>query len=294
MLQFTPRSCLAGIGLLAASIVCAPAQAALLQARGPSSALAFDTQLSGAALIYDANYFSAGEGRLIVLASGSSLLGPGVSGSNGIAGTAPSQLYLGAGDTLRDRVLELRLNNVTGALVSGTVFIPRDNNSAATGTAGDSWTTSGTVTAFGASDYAASGINTFDLRWGVNSHDFSDVQANPSLVGGTVSCAAGLGGCGMGYLRFSTAGIAFMSSTSNARVNYGVDWVRGAGVTSGGVPNAQLGPFDDGIASSAYLNNAVSADVFITPVPVPQPWILLAAGLAGLVPLTRRRLARNW
>ena len=289
-----PFGSIAGICLAAALAVPAPAQAALLQAQGPSSTLAFGSQLSGATLIYDANYFDASQGRLMILASGSSLLGPGVPGSNGMAGTAPSQLNLNASDTLHDRVVELRLNNATGALIAGSVFIPRDNNSLATDTAGDSWTATGAVTAFGASDYAAAGTNSFDLRWGVDSYDFSDVQADPALSGGTASCATGLGGCGMGYLRFSTTGIAFLANAADAPVNYGVDWVRGAGVISGSVPNAQLGTFDDGIATSAYLNNAVSANVFVTPVPVPQPWALLAAGLAGLVPLVRRRLARDW
>jgi|GEM_PF-2232660 len=269
------------------------AHAALLQASGPSESTAFDSQLTTSALIYDANFYSASQGRLVIVASGSSLRGPGVPGSNGIAGTAPSQLYLNAGDQLRDLIIELRLHNSTGALISGSVVIPRDNNSAAAGTAGDSWTAAGAVTAFGWSDYVAAGTNTFDLRWGVNSYDFSDVVANPGLVGGSATCNVGSGGCAMGYMRFSTAGIAFTANTTNAPVNFGIDWVRGASVISGSTPNAQLGTYDDGIAAAAYLNNAVTADVFLTPVPLPTPLALLAVGLAAVVPLMRRRMAQD-
>jgi hypothetical protein len=144
------------------------AEGALLQSSGPSTTVAFDSTLTSASLIYDANYYSATEGRLVIVASGSSLAGPGVTGG-------PAQTYLGAGDSLKDLALTLRLRNTDGALVSGSVNLPGDNNSAA-----DSWTMAGSVTAFGWSDYVAAGTNTFDLRWGVNSYDFSDVSANPA------------------------------------------------------------------------------------------------------------------
>ena len=94
----------------------ATSQAALLQGAGPSASVAFDSTLSTAALIYDYNYFSATEGRLVILATGTSLRGPGVP-----TATAPFQSYLGSGDTLRDAVIQMRINNSTGALVSGSV-----------------------------------------------------------------------------------------------------------------------------------------------------------------------------
>ncbi len=278
-----------GLSALAAS----QAHAALLQSQGPSISSSFDTQLTGAALIYDANHFNATTGRLLVVAQGSSLRGPGVPGSNGLAGLAPSQLYQGSGDTLRDLVLELQIDNRNGALIAGSVVVPADNNSAATGTAGDSWTMAGTVTAFAWSDYVAAGTNTFDLTWSATRYDFSDVAANPGLLDRPASCSASPDLCGFGYMRFATSGVAFTSTTPNAPVNFGVDWVRGSGVISGSTPNASLGTLDDGIATSAYLNNLVTADVFLTPVPAPAPLALMAAGLALLVPLMRRRLARD-
>jgi hypothetical protein len=257
------------------------AEGALLQSSGPSTTVAFDSTLISASLIYDANFYSATEGRLVIVASGSSLAGPGVTGG-------PAQTYLGAGDSLKDLALTLRLRNTDGALVSGSVNLPGDNNSAA-----DSWTMAGSVTAFGWSDYVAAGTNTFDLRWGVNSYDFSDVSANPALVGGTSTCTGSNGSCGMGYMRFATSGIGFTSATTGAPVNFGIDWVRGAGVISGSTPSATLGTFDDGIANTAYANNAVTGDIFLTPVPTPGSMALMAASLAALVPLMRRRLRRD-
>jgi len=267
--------------------------AALLQAQGPSTSVAFDTQLTNPALIYDANYYAATTGRLLIVAQGSTLRGPGVPGSNGLPGTAPSQLYLSAGDTLRDVVLSLQIDNRNGQLLGGSVLVPADNNAAASGLTGDSWTMAGTVNAFGWSDYVAAGTNTFDLAWTATQYDFSDVAANPGLVDRPVSCNAANSPCGFGYMRFATTGIAFVAASPGAAVDFRVDWVRGGGVISGSTPNAQLGTFDDGIAASAYANNAVSADVFLTPVPVPAPLALMAMGLAMLVPLVRRRLGRD-
>lgn len=271
-----------------------PAQAALVATTAPSTTVAFDSQLSpgGTALIYDANYYSATEGRLVVLTSGSTLSGPGVPGSNEISGNAPGQNYLGAGDTLRDPVITMRINNTTGAFIDGTVNLPADNNAALANTTGstvanDSWTFSGYITNFGVAENAGSSSNTFDARWFANAYNFNDVVANPALSvpGALQACINGPGQCGYGYLRFSTAAIPFLGGVGTG-VNFGVDWVRGSGLTG---PNAQLGTFDDGIAASAFASQTVNADVFVTPVPIPGALLLFAGGLAGLLPLARRR-----
>lgn len=263
-----------------------PAQAALVQSTTPSVTTWLDTQLTGAALIYDANFYGTTEGRLVIVATGNTLAGPGV------PAPAPGQSYLGATDQLRDEMLTLRINNTNGALVSGTVSVKPSND----GLANDSWQFVGTVTAFGFADNSGATTNTFDARFQVNSYNLSDVVQG--LVGTPTSlhpnaptiCAVTDPFCGFGYLRFGTSGIAFTGGVGTG-VNFGVDWVRGASVITGTTPNAQLGTFDDGIAAAAYVNNAVTTDIFMT-VPVPGAFALFAAGLLGLGPLARRRQRR--
>lgn len=268
-----------------------PAQAALVGTAVPSSSVAFDSQLTSPSLIYDANFYSATEGRLVLLASGSSLKGPGVPGSNGIAGSAPSQTYLGSGDALKDLVLSIRINNVTGALVSGSVFIPRDNNSASTNTStGDSWTYSGSITRFGSTGTAGATValnsNTFDAYYTVDSYDFSDVAANPALVGAPTTCTStpsvSCGGAVESYLRFGTGAIALNGDS----VAFGSDFVRGAGVSTA---NTSLGAYINGINAAAFNTSAVSTDVTLTPIPVPAAFGLMAFGLSALAPALRRR-----
>ena len=261
----------------------ATSQAALLQGAGPSASVAFDSTLSTAALIYDYNYFSATEGRLVILATGTSLRGPGVP-----TATAPFQSYLGSGDTLRDAVIQMRINNSTGALVSGSVSVPADNVAAG---AADSWSYAGSITNLGVADNGGDTVNTFDARWFADGYNFSDVVADPALSvpGAPTVCSTGAGRCGYGYLRFSTAAIPFLGGVGSG-LNFGADWVRGAGLTG---PNAQLGTYDDNIAAAAFAAQAVTADVFLAPVPTPGSFALMAAGLAALVPLVRRRLVRD-
>lgn len=269
---------------LAGASLAAAAQAALLQVAGPSVSTAFDSQLSSAALIYDFNFYSATEGRLVVMASATSLSGPGVpTGSS-----APSQFYLGATDTLRDVVIQMRINNSTGALVSGSVSVPADNLASG---AADSWSYGGTITNFGVAENSGSTVNTFDARWFADGYNFSDVVANPALSvpGAPQVCSTGAGLCGYGYLRFSTAAVPFLGGVGTG-VNFATDWVRGAGLSS---PNPALGTYDDGIATAAFAAQAVSADVFLTPVPTPGSFALMAAGMLALLPLMRRRLARD-
>lgn len=285
--MFNPRQVLVVVALGVLGAASTPAQAALVNpAGGPSTAVAFDTKLSTAALIYDANYYGATEGRLVVLASGATLLGPGVPTGSG----TPSQTYLNASDQLRDLVLEVRISNTNGAFISGSVLVPRDiNYPGGSGNTADSWTFSGALTSFGFSANPGAGTtNTFDAYWGVNSYDFSDVAANPGSIGAPATCTLGNGGCGQGYLRIGSDRIPFTGGAGSA-VDFSVDWVRGTGVISGSTPNAQLGSFDDGIATSAYGNYATSADLFVTPVPIPGALALFAGGLAGLLPVARRR-----
>lgn len=275
----------AAAALLVLGACCAPvSQAALLQSTGPSASVAFDSTLSTAALIYDFNYFSATEGRLVILATGTTLRGPGVP----TGGSTPGQTYLGAGDTLRDVVIQMRINNSSGAFVSGSVSVPADN--VAAGSA-DSWSYAGAITNFGVADNGGDSVNTFDARWFADGYNFSDVVANPALSvpGAPAVCSTGGGQCGYGYLRFSTATVPFLGGGGSS-VNFGTDWVRGAGLSG---PNAQLGSYDDNIAAAAFSAQAVTADVFLTPVPTPGSFALMAAGLAALVPLVRRRLARD-
>lgn len=295
--MFKLRNLLAALAVAAVgAIACLPAHAALVQTFTPSTGTAFDTTLqgSGNVLIYDANYYSATEGRLVVLTNGSTLAGPGVPGSNGIAGSAPGQNYLGGpggADTLRDVVITMRINNATGALISGTVNVPVDVNAAAANTtsggvvANDSWSYSGFITNFGVAANDGGGANTFDARWFATAYDFSDVVANPSLSvpGAPQACTNAAGQCGYGYLRIGTSGVPFLGGTGTG-VNFGIDWVRGIGA-----PNAQLGTYDDNIAASAFVANPVLSDVFLTPVPIPAALVLFAGGLAGLLPIARRR-----
>jgi hypothetical protein len=286
MLKFKRILAGAAMGVVGLAAM-APVHAALLQSTTPSVTTWLDTTLSGVALIYDANFYSATDGRLVIVASGNTLQGPGVP-----TGTPPGQIYLGAGDQLRDEMLSLRINNSSGALVSGTVSVKPSND----GVANDSWQFVGNVTAFGFADNSGGTTNTFDARFRVNSYNLSDVAQG--LVGpGSINpnapliCAVTDPFCGYGYLRFGTSGIAFTGGVGTG-VNFAVDWVRGAGVISGNTPNAQLGTFDDGIATAAYLNNAVTSDIFMT-VPVPGAFALFAAGLVGLGPMVRRRARRS-
>jgi hypothetical protein len=277
---------MAALGAIAAP----PAQAALVGALSPSnlnvpsSAAWLDTTLSGVALIYDANFYSATEGRLVMLASGNTLAGPGVPAA------APGQSYFGAGDALRDEMLVLRINNTNGALVSGTVSVKPSND----GLANDSWQFVGSVTAFGSADYAGAASNTFDARFNVNSYDLSDVVQGLVGPGGlhpntpTVCSIPAQSYCGHGYVRINAANIAYLGATNGAGVNFGVDWVRGAGVVAAGAANSQLGPWDDTIAIGAYANDAVTSDIFMT-VPVPGALALFGLGLLGLGPVARRR-----
>ncbi len=274
-----------------------PAQAALVQSTAPSVTTWLDTNLSGVALIYDANFYSTTEGRLVVLASGNSLRGPGVPNNNvagpnpALPGAIPAQIYLGP-DQFRDPMITLRINNQTGALVSGTVSVTASNDAVPN----DSWSFLGTITQFGFSERNGTATtNTFDARFTVNSYDLSDVvqglvgpaSQNPSAP--TV-CLATNPWCGMGYLRIGADLVPFLGG-ANSAVNFAADWVRGVGVITGTTPNPQLGTFDDGIAAAAYNNAAVSSDIFMT-VPVPGAFALFAAGLLGLGPLARRRRHR--
>ena len=266
-----------------------PAQGALVQTTTPSTTTWLDTTLSsGAAMIYDANFYSATEGRLVILASGNTLLGPGV------PATAPAQIYLGGTDTVRDPMITMRIQNTTGALVSGTVSVTPSND----GGPNDSWSFLGTITQFGFSERNGAATNgTFDARFKVDSYDLSDVAQG--LVGGASSlhpnaptvCPATQPFCGFGYLRIGWDGVPFLGGSGSA-VNFATDWVRGTGVINGTTPNAQLGTFDDGIALTAYSNTGVTTDIFMT-VPVPGAFALFAAGLLGLGPLARRRQRRD-
>lgn len=279
---------LACCGMAAAVATVAPARAALVESTTPSTSVAFDSQLSTPALIYDANFYSATEGRMVLLATGASLRGPGVQGSNGILGTPPGQSYLNATDQLRDLVVSIRIDNRTGALISGTVNVPRDASEPSATL--DSWSYSGYITAFGfAERNGTATTNTFDVRWFADAYDFTDVAANPSLgvPGSPASCSAGAGGCGYGYLRIGADAVPFYGGAGSG-INFATDWVRGSGLSG---PNAQLGAFDDNIAAGAFSANGVTADVFLTPVPVPGAALLLAGGLVGLLPFTRRRQA---
>jgi hypothetical protein len=262
-----------------------PARAQLLGETLPPQSLAFDTKASSPVLIYDHDYYGATQGRLVVLAIGSSLTGPGVN-----AGT--TQLYLG--DGLRDALFDLRINN-DGSFVSGSVLVPRDPGYAAAGT--DSWTMAGLFTAMGSnnalSGSGTSAVTVIDARWAAGSYDFTDLI--PALA---QSCSGG--NCGQGGLIIN-AGNAQVP-VSSGRVDFGVDWVRGTGVVdSYGNPVTtvanQLGAafgndprnFVYGIAASAYANSNVSLDLFVTPIPEPFGLALMAGGLALIAPLARRR-----
>lgn len=275
-------------------------QAALLETTTPSVLTAFDTQLStgGTTLIYKANGYSATEGKLVVVTSASTLRGPGVP----TGGSTPGQNYASGfgGDQTRDLVLELRINNSTGSLISGNVIIPGEHN---TNPALDSWTAAGTVTGFGWADFASATptSGTFDVRWRVDRYDLSDVAANPGLLNAPVTCNGGTGNglCGYGYFRIgvgATTGnnaVPFTSTTNGAPVNFGVDWVRGVGLTSTQASN-QLGIYDDGIAAANFQAvSSLTADVFVTPVPNPGSLALMGSGLLALLPLARRRSARK-
>lgn len=190
---------------------------------------------------------------------------------------------------LRQQAVHRRadFDSSTGALVSGTVNVPADNLAAGTA---DSWSYGGSITNFGFAENGGSTANTFDARWFADGYNFNGVMANPALsVPGAPSvCSTAAGLCGYGYLRFSTAAVPFLGGVGSG-VNFATDWVRGAGLSS---PNPALGTYDDGIATAAFAARAVSADVFLTPVPTPGSFARMAAGMLALVPLMRR-LARD-
>lgn len=266
------------------------AQAALIGAAGfkPLESVSFDTKLNVAALVYDHNFYSATEGRLVMLAGSSTLSGAGVP----TGGAQPGQSYLGGGDTLRDLVLSVKINNATGAFISGSVAIPLSNDAGPN----DSWTFSGTLTNFGYNN------SQLDASWDVDAYDFSDVAADPTLIAPGISrkCSkpSGSGLCGWdapGDVR--QGGLVIIADPAlpqaSGAINFGVDWVITLGATSaaaGVVP--QLGSFASGLTTASYVSKTVQADIWMTPVPEPKHYALLAAGLLTLG-LAKRRSNRG-
>lgn len=261
--------------------VTAVSNAALVGAVKPPSAESFDSNILGATLVYDHDFYGASEGRLVMLATGTSLSGAGVP----TGGSQPGQSYFGTGDAIRDLVLDVRLNNATGALVSGTVAIPLSNDAGPN----DSWTYSGRLTRFGFNN------SQLDAFWDVDAYDFSDVVANPNAIvpgstGIPITCNKGAGLCGWdgrqgGLIILASAAIP----QASGQINFGVDWVVASGASNTAGFRNTLGTFDDALASTAtFVSTTTRSDVWMTPVPEPEELALTLSGLTVLALMRRR------
>jgi hypothetical protein len=217
-------------------------------------------------LIYDHNGVNASTGRLVIV-TGSATLAEGPSGSGN---TSVVQSYLGAGDSIPDLVLTLDVNNVTGALLGGSVSIGFGN---ATGAPRFSW--QGAVTNFGFAAPGSTG-NIFDATWTMTSDEYQNMPA-------------GLSQFVNGYLTGGSGGIKINSVAAwGAAANFGNDWVFGANAGSGTNGNPFLAAFTGGLTNPLRVNTTIQADVFASPVPVPAAVWLFVSALGLLTPMARR------
>ncbi len=253
-------------GLLSLAALIAPsAHAALL---GVTQSYP-DASLSGVTIIYDHNGGAGGQGRLIVVATGSTL-----NRAAGAGNSTTTQLYAGAGDSLPyEEMFTIDINNQTGAFISGTVSINLGN--ANPNAQRFSWT--GTVTNFG---FANDG-RAFDARWTMTADTYTGLPAAFSnFVNGYLTGIQG------GIILSNPIGFAvasgFNASMTGASGNFNRDWIFGSSPSA-----ATLSAYTTGLTTPILITNgSLTADVFV---PLPGAVLLFGSGLAGLVPWLRRR-----
>jgi len=233
-----------------------------------------DVSLSSAYLIYDSNGIDANTGLLRVVANATTLNEGAAAGNSTL-----TQSYLGPGDTAPDVVLDFRIANGTGSLVAGT-FVG--------GTVGIGYGTSpasvskfswqGALTGFG---FQADG-KAFDATWTMGADQYLSMPAtlsqftNGSFVGGL-------------------GGIKISNSVAFTTQSFANDWVFGTSAATSTLINGYL----SGLTTPKKVNSTVLVDAFVAqpvpvaPVPEPETILLMAIGLAAIVPFARRREASS-
>ncbi len=214
-------------------------------------------------LLYDHNAVNATTGQLRMF-TGSSMLAEGAAAG----GSTLTQSYFSSTDSIPNLMLTINVNNTTGAFVNGNVNIGYGTNPA--NTSKFSWM--GTITNFGFNN-SGSGSPVFDATWTMTGDQY---QAMPATLSQFVN----------GYLTGGAGGLKINSSAGfGGATHFGNDWIYGSAATT----TSALNTFISGMTSPQKINSTVTASVFASPVPeLDSVWLMLA-GLAGAVPLARRR-----
>ena len=214
-------------------------------------------------LLYDHNAVNATTGQLRVFTGASMLSEAAAAG-----GSTLTQSYFSSTDSIPDLMLNINVNNSTGAFVSGNVNIGYGTNP--TNTSKFSWI--GTITNFGFNN-SGSGSPVFDATWTMTGDQY---QAMPATLSQFVN----------GYLTGGLGGLKINSSAGFGGItHFGNDWIYGSTATT----TSSLNTFTTGMTSPHKINSTVTASVFTSPVPeLDSVWLMLA-GLAAAVPMARRR-----
>jgi hypothetical protein len=212
-----------------------------------------DTTLTASPyLVYDHNAVNASTG-LLTIYTGASTLNEGA----GAGGSSVTQAYLGASDTIPDLMMQIQINNSTGAWLGGSVGITYGNVAANPRFA---WT--GNITNFGFQNDG----KLFDATWNVTNDQYQNMP-------GTLSQFIN------GYLTGSSGGIKFSNSYGFGTGSFASDWIFGSSAATTTALNSYITGLDAGFLRA---NSTVTADVFTTPVPLPAAIWLLGSGLLAL------------
>lgn len=216
-----------------------------------------DITLGASSVTYDANGVDANTGLLTVTSSSATLQEGAAAG-----GSSDTQSYLGdidgiaggAIDTAKDLTLTFHVRNglggfTAGDFVGGSVTIGFGLPFIVPSVVQPQYSWHGTVTDFGFEDTGANAWKYFDAAWTVTSDTY-------------VNMPAGMEQFVNGYLTGGSGGIKINLTSAVTASQFSTDWSRTSGV---------------------------AVDVFASPVPEVDSVWLLAAGLAVLVPVARRR-----
>jgi hypothetical protein len=246
--------------VLAALVIAGNAHAALI---GVATGYP-DTTLGNSAMIYNHSGGGAGIGRLTVIASYATLTAAS-------GGASAVQNY--GGDTpTADVMLTINVNDLTGALQSGTVSVALGDSTTAAG-----WTWTGKVTQFGFVDPTkpSTAGTIFDARWQMTADTYQHMPTNMSQF--VNNYLAGRNGA------LDLLSTASWGGTAAGKANFGNDWIYASN------PSAVPAAFTAGLSAPILVTSTGLSHMWVTPVPLPGAAWLFLSGLALAAPAVRRR-----